>query len=201
MGAEFEKYAIIKDGKVFLKPFLNFPERELGEINEEDKTENYYVDRFNSYKTEVEELISKISAETNKGSFLSYLENLKNQIDTIVGVGDFEQLFKRINSLEVEISTQIRANRERNLSVKRGFIEELKELVKGEDTFLYVDRVKDIKNKWIRVGAVDEEYKEDLNKSFESLHSDFFERHKKAVDEQLVQYKDIIDESKKNTRR
>ena len=45
MTAEIEKYAIIEDGKVTLKAFLNYPEREVGEINEE-KTIEFYQEKL-----------------------------------------------------------------------------------------------------------------------------------------------------------
>ena len=48
--AELEKYAITKDGKVFQKAFLNYPDREIGELNEQDKTIEIYQENFNKYK-------------------------------------------------------------------------------------------------------------------------------------------------------
>lgn len=197
MSSDLETYAIIKDGKVFQKAFLNFPEREVGELNEEEKTIDFYQNNFNKFQIKVDELIAKIDSEENKGSFLSYLENLKNAIPTTEGVGDFESLFTRINGHEVEITNQIRINRERNLSVKRGFIEELKELVKGDDTFLFVERILDIKGKWIRVGAVDKEFTEELDSTFKDLTDGFFEKHNAAISKELILYKEIINESKK----
>ena len=96
----------------------------------------------------------------------------------VEGIGDYESIFKLINTYEVDINAQIRANRERNLTVKRGFVEELKELVKTDDTSLVVDRIKDIKGKWIRVGAVDKDFQDDLQSQFENLTNSFFDRYK-----------------------
>lgn len=195
MSAEIENYAIIKDGKVYQKTFLNYPEREVGEINDDDKTIEFYSENFNKFKSEVDELISKINLQENKGSFLSYLENLKNQLSLVEGVGDFESIFKLINKYEVNITTQIRVNRERNLSVKRAFIDELKELLKTEDISLVADRIKDIKGKWIRVGALDKDFQEELQSQFETLIDSFFEKYNEVIGKDLKLYQELVNES------
>ena len=195
MSAEHENYAIIKDGKVYQNAFLNYSEREIGLIDDENPIENY-VSNFNDFKKEVDELITKIDEQENKGSFLSYLENLRNKISEVKGVGDFESIFKTINQYEVDINNQIRQNRERNLSVKKGFIEELKELVKTQDASLVLERVKDIRGKWIRVGAVDKALQEELQSEFNGLINPFFERYKEVISEELSYYNELIEELK-----
>lgn len=196
MEQEIGTYAVIKEGKLFQKPFLNFPEREVGEVDEEDKTLTYYEDNFTRFKTEVEELIAKINSEENKGSFLSYLENLRTQIGEMEAVGDVAPLYTQIHTLEIDINKQIRANRERNLAVKKGFIEELKALVHVSDTSLSADRVKDIRGKWIRVGAVDKEEQDALQTQFEELTNGFFSRHNAAMEEDAKLYIELVSESK-----
>lgn len=196
MEQEIGTYAVIKEGKLFQKPFLNFPQREVGEVNEEDRTLIYYENNFARFKTEVEELIAKINSEENKGSFLSYLENLRTHIGEMEAVGDVEPLYTQIHTLEIDINKQVRANRERNLAVKKGFIEELKALVHVSDTSLSADRVKDIRGKWIRVGAVDKEQQDALQTQFEQLITGFFSRYNEAMEEDAKLYTELVSESK-----
>ena len=194
MTAHTENYAFTKDGKVFQKAFLNIPDREVGEVNDETPL-SFYQHNFQKFENEVNDLFKKIDENENKGSFLSYLESLKNQALTIKGVGNVETIYKKINEYEVAIVKQIQANRTRNLSVKKGFLEELEQLAKADNTISVTDRINEIKSKWIRVGAVEKELQDELQKQFNQLIDTFFERFNKVIENDLNAYKKLIDES------
>ena len=193
MNTEAENY-IIKEGKLYQNAFLNFSEREIGLISE-DKTIELYIANFSKLENSVNELLAKIKSEENKGSFLSHLENLKNEITTFEGVGNVEELYTKVSAVEVELHQQIRKNRERNLAVKQAFIEEVEVLAKESDTTLVVERIKDIRTKWIRVGAVEKELQEELNNKFKVITDVFFDKYNKAIEGELIEYKKLVEES------
>lgn len=193
MSTELQKYTI-KDGKLYQGAFLNFPEREIGEITDE-KTEDYYQANFLKLETEINELLEKIESQENKGSFLSHLENVKEKITTIEGAGDTEKWYTKVAAVEVELHQQIRKNRERNLAVKQAFIQELEVLTANEDMTVVIDRVKEIKTKWIKVGAVDKELQDELNEKFKLITDTFFERYNESIGKEIVGYKSLITES------
>ena len=75
------EYGYIKDGKVYRKSFLDFPEREIGTVKEsEEATIQYFTQKFEAIVSEVEDVKSKVEEHANKGSFLIKVINLKESL-------------------------------------------------------------------------------------------------------------------------
>ena len=70
MAAEHE-FGFIENEKVYLKPFLSYEQRELGEVKgTEEEAFKYFEDRFSNYVSKVDEIQKLIETSDNKGSFL-----------------------------------------------------------------------------------------------------------------------------------
>ena len=66
------KFGFCRDGKVFINPYLSFPEREIGFVrNSEEEALAYFVKRFDLALSKVKGLSAEIEAAQNKGSFLT----------------------------------------------------------------------------------------------------------------------------------
>ena len=58
---EAKKFGFVRDQKVYLKPFRDYPERQLGEVkNKEDEALEYFSRRFESFGQKVDALLAKI---------------------------------------------------------------------------------------------------------------------------------------------
>lgn len=174
---EKSDFGYIQEGKVFRKAFLEFPDREIGELRDsEEQSMLYYEQRFELAKSQVETVKEKIETNTNKGSFLMKVLHLKETLCEFDAIGDFEKLYQTLNELHEELSVYIDANRHKNLQIKTALLEELKEVVKSHEWKSASLAIKEIQIKWIKTGAVSEEHKEKLETTYEEIRKDFYER-------------------------
>ena len=68
----------IVDGKIYRKAFLNFPEREIGEVRESpEESLAFFEERFKTAELKVTEIEKQIASNENKGSFLAKLLHMK----------------------------------------------------------------------------------------------------------------------------
>ena len=105
-------YGYIKDGKVFLKGFLGKPDREIGEVKEDEaSTISYFEARFEQVKEKVEKLKADIHENQNKGSFLMKLIHLRDSLYATDALGDFIPLIEELNQQETYLNEIIQANR------------------------------------------------------------------------------------------
>ena len=69
-------YGYCKDGKVFLKGYLDYADRQIGVVrNTEEEALQYFVNRFSIAGNKVELLFSQVEEAQNKGSYLTKLYN------------------------------------------------------------------------------------------------------------------------------
>lgn len=169
-------YGYIKDGKVFLKGFLGKPDREIGEVKEDEaSTLNYFEARFEQIKEKVERLKTDIQENQNKGSFLMKLIHLRDSLFESDALGDFIPLIEELNQQEVYLNEIIQANRSKNLEVKKGLILEAEELKNDTDWKETAEKFKDLKLRWIKTGPVDKEIQEEIEAQFNDAVQTFFE--------------------------
>ncbi len=90
------EYAYIKDGKVFLKGYLDMPDRQIGEVKRtEEEAFQYFINRYQIAVNKVSQLESEITEAQNKGSFLTKLTQLRKRLLNFDGIGDFTQRPRR----------------------------------------------------------------------------------------------------------
>jgi len=197
------KFAYIKDGNVYLKSYLNFPERKIGVVrNDEESSITYFVNRFQLIEDKVNQLIESIEKAQNKGSFLMKLIHLKDQIITFNAIGDFSVLLDKLEKVEENINQLVTQNRAKNLALKNAIIQELEALMatsKIEHWRDFAQKFKDIKDKWIKTGPADKDFEEDLSNQFKILNEkyiakkeDFYEKKTKLIAERVKKYEEII---------
>lgn len=205
MTEQKESLVFIKDGKVILKAQAGFPDREIGEVREDEETTlQYFEDRFQHLESKVEDLQQQIEENDNKGSFLMKLLNLKEQLSSYDGIGEYQPLYDRLEGLEKMLNEYIRQNRARNLEVKTTLIEEAKSYAANPNWKEATEQLKELRQRWIRVGAVDDEHKESINDTFQKVYDDFYDR-KKAFYEQkqqmiatrVAKYEELVERAKK----
>ncbi|MFY0593792.1 DUF349 domain-containing protein [Roseivirga sp.] len=169
-------YGYIKDGKVFRKAFLDFPDLEIGEVKgSEEESLSYYEDRFELAEKQVNTVSEKISANTNKGSFLMKVLHLKETLHQFDAIGDFEKLYGQLDVLEAELNAYVEANRHKNLQIKTALLEELKTVAKSSEWKTASLGVKEIQTKWTKTGAVGVDQKEAIEGAYTELIKFFYD--------------------------
>ncbi|MCH7399824.1 DUF349 domain-containing protein [Belliella sp. DSM 107340] len=186
-------YGYIKDNKVFLKGFLNQPDRIIGEVKEDEaSTLKYFEDRFATVKEKVENLKKDIEENQNKGSFLMKLIHLRDSLMQFDALGDFVPLIEDLNKLEIYLEEIIKINRERNLEIKRGLILEAEAIKESTDWKETTEELKNIKLRWIKTGPVEKEFEDEIEISFNSAIDTFFENRKDFFESLALQAEENI---------
>jgi len=193
-------YGYIKDNKVFLKGFLNHPDRVIGEVKEnEASTIKYFEDRFLTIQEKINYLKKCIEENQNKGSFLMKLIHLRDSLYGFDALGDFVPLIEELNDLENYLQDIIRGNREKNLEIKKGLIEEAKSQQNSTDWKETSEAFKELKIRWIKTGPVEKELEADLENEFHAAvetfythRKDFFDGLALQADENIKVYEDLL---------
>ncbi len=200
---EARKYGFIQDQQVWLNAFMDYPSRKVGEVKEsEEDSLVYFAKRFEMFREKVKDLLERIDTSENKGSFLMKVLHMKEQVGNYDALGNFEEIFNTLSTAEEEINQTIKQNREKNLAIKMGLIQEAEALQDSIDWKETSDKMKDLRATWIKTGPIDKELTEEIEERFKNLLEGFFER-KKAFfnDKKQMQnrtyekYKDLINQS------
>ncbi|MDX5346902.1 MAG: DUF349 domain-containing protein [Hymenobacteraceae bacterium] len=174
-----KKYGYIQDNQVWLKPFLDFPARQVGDVKEnEDESLEYFARRFELFREKVDTLIEKISQSENKGSFLMKVLHLKDQVGKYSALGDFTSVYEKLAAAEDEINVAIRKNREKNLATKVALATEAEELQHSIDWKDTSERFKELRQNWIKTGPVDKDVTDEVETRFKEAIENFFKRKK-----------------------
>lgn len=180
-----DEYGYVKDSKVFLKGYLDFPDRQIGEVKRtEQEAIDYFKNRFNIVLNKVEQLEKEIDEALNKGSYLTKLIQLQRKLKGFDALGDFVPLLRRLEEKEEYLKGLIEVNQLKNLEIKRALIEDVKVAAAVTDYATATDQIQEIKAKWIRTGPVDKEYQEEIETTFQQILDDFFQRRRDYFDEQ-----------------
>src|SRR5690554_3378950 len=186
-------YGYIKEGKVYLKGFLNQEDRVIGEVKEDEaSTIAYFEDRFNVVTEKVAQLKKDIEENQNKGSFLMKLIHLKDALMQYDALGDFVPLIERLNQQETYLEEIIQSNRRKNLEIKKELIEEAKSLMDSTDWKKTSEDFKNLKLRWIKTGPVDKELEDEINEPFNAAINTFFENRKNYFDGMALQAEENI---------
>jgi hypothetical protein len=194
-------YGFCQDGKVYINAYLTFPQREIGFVrNTEQEALEYFVNRFELAKTKVIQLASEINDVQNKGSYLTKVVQMKAYLAEFDGLGDFEPLFKQLDSLEVFLRDLIQNNQIKNLEIKRALIEDAKTIADQEDVLQATEELMELKAKWVKTGPVDKQYQDSLSDRFQEVMDYFFLRRRvyfeeknRQIDEKIALLQGYID--------
>ncbi|MBO3271241.1 DUF349 domain-containing protein [Hymenobacter defluvii] len=175
--ATARQYGYVEDDQVWLRPFMTLPARRVGQVKDSPDTSLiYFAQRFELFRAKVEDLLAKMAASDNKGSFLMKALHLKEQIASYDGLGDFESLYHRLTEAEEGINVTIAQNREKNMATKLGVLQELEELRDTLDFQTATERVKALRQVWIKTGPVDKDLIEDMEDRFRAAVDAFMQR-------------------------
>ena len=197
-------FGFIENEKVYLSAYMDFPDRQIGEVKEsEEKTIQYFLDRFSHLLQKIDDLEKAIRESDNKGSYLMKLLHMKESLGSYDGLGDFHPLFDRLTVLEEELNEAISKNRERNTEIKEALLAELDEAIAESDWREATTKVLDVKDRWIKTGNAKKEINPDLDEGFQNRLRDFFDRkqahfeeRRKAFDMRIQKAEDYINEIK-----
>ncbi|MFD2246539.1 DUF349 domain-containing protein [Pontibacter ruber] len=200
---EAKKYGFIQDQQVWLKEFMTYPARQVGEVKEsEDDSLLYFAKRFEMFREKVNNLLERIATSENKGSFLMKVLHMKEQVGNYDALGNFEEIFYTLSTAEENINETIKQNREKNLSIKIGLIQEAETLEESIEWKETSDKMKELRATWIKTGPVEKELTEEIEERFKAALERFFERKKAffADKKQMTnrfydKYKDLIAQS------
>lgn len=104
--------------------------------------------------------------------------NLKQSLSSFDGIGDFVSLKDRLEMMEKMLEDYISQNRRRNLDVKTTLIEEAKSYAANPDWREATEKLKELRQRWIRVGAVEDDKKEEVENTFQAVYDEFYEKKK-----------------------
>lgn len=190
-----DEYGYVKDNKVFLKGYLDYPDRQIGEVKRtEQEAIDYFKNRFVIVLNKVEQLEKEIDEAQNKGSYLTKLIQLQRKLKSFDALGDFIPLLNRLAEKEEYLRSLIEVNQLKNLEIKRALIEDVLEATRIEDYAVATDQIQEIKAKWIRTGPVEKEYLEEVETKFQEILDTFFQRRRDYFDEQNRINQERIDE-------
>jgi hypothetical protein len=194
------EYAYVLDGKVFLKGYLDMPDRQIGEVkNTEEEAFQYFVKRYDIALSKVNQLEEEIENAQNKGSYLTKLLQLRKRLLNFDGIGNFIPLLDRLDVQEKKLVALIDDNQQSNLEIKNALIEEAKPYENSQDWMEAADALQEIRARWIRTGPVHKELNEAKEEEFKSIldvfyqaRKAFFEEQNRIIDERLVKYNELI---------
>lgn len=199
-------FGFIKDGKVFQNGWAENPDREIGEVRDDDteKSTRFFQERFADLEKKITEVTEKIDSTENKGSFLMKLVHLREHLPQHDGLGDYQVLHDKLLMYESLVRDIIQKNRVRNTEIKNSLLAEVKEAVEVVNWKEATDLINDIKGRWIKTGSAEETVNDDLEETFWGVVKDFFDRKKqffedkiKLTDHRKRQYQELIEEAMK----
>ncbi|SFE00491.1 DUF349 domain-containing protein [Spirosoma endophyticum] len=195
-----DEYGYVKDGKVFLKGYLNYEDRQIGEVKRtEQEALDYFKNRFIIAQNKVSQLESDIAEAQNKGSYLTKLVQLRKKLIGFDALGDFPPLLDRLDAQEKLLADLITVNQLKNYDIKRALIAEAEAVVDSTDWRTTADALQEIKTKWIKTGPVDKTVDAEIEGRFQELLDGFFQRRReffneqnKVIQERLDKYDELI---------
>jgi len=201
-------HGYVKDGKLFKKAFLEFPDKEIASIENGIEVDfSPFEAAFADLSSKVDELEKLIVEAQNKGSFLIKLQYMKTTMPDHQGIGDYESLYKKLQQLEEYLEGTITSNRARNLEIKRALLAEADALQHSIDWMGTSEAMKELRLKWIKTGSVEAAFSEELEIRFKQAMDVFFQRKNDFYEEKrklnslvIEKYKEIIKEAKELNR-
>jgi hypothetical protein len=200
-SATENEYGFCQDGKVYIRAYLNFDQREIGFVREtEEASLAYFVKRFELAKNKVDILAREVTTVQNKGSFLTKVVQMKAYLGDFDGLGDFVPLFDQLEQMESYLRELIQVNQIKNLEIKRALVQDANQLSAQEDILKATEELLDIKTKWVKTGPVDKQFQDKLSEEFQIVLDDFFlkrrfyfEEKNRQIDEKIEILQGFVD--------
>lgn len=195
------EYGYIRGNEIYLKGFLDFPDRQIGQVKEsEEASIKYFEKRFDLAKKKVHDLETMIDDAQNKGSYLMKLVHMRKYLAQFDGLGDYVALFKKLDELEAELRELIAVNRIKNLEIKRALIRETHDILEDvQDWNDATELIREVKLKWIKTGAVKKDFQESIEEDFNEMvrvffdkRKDFYKSRNNEVKDRVRMYRDIV---------
>lgn len=183
-----------------------YAERMIGEVKNDDESTSiqYFEEKFEELTKKIDEIETRIRETENKGSFLMKLKHLKNSLSSHDGLGDYQSLSERIDHQIHYIEDLISKNRIRNSEIKKGLIEEVKQVGEIVNWKEATEVITSLKNRWIKTGNAEDNENESLEKEFWGYVNEFFEKKKEFFEDKkrlsehyAEKYQEIVEEAKK----
>ena len=198
------EYGYCQDGKVYLKSYAEYEERQIGVVrNTEEEALQYFVNRFSIAENKVSTLFEQVEEAQNKGSYLTKLLQLRKSLTEFDGLGNFIPLLERLDGMELELRELILNNQIKNLEIKKALIEEVREAGKIEDWAVATETIMEIKAKWLKTGPVDKNLQDGVEGEFDEIVDEFFVRRReyyseknRLIDEKLATLQRIVDDAR-----
>lgn len=195
-----DEYGYVKDGKVFLIGYLNYEDRQIGEVKRtEQEALDYFKNRFIIAETKVNQLEKDITEAQNKGSYLTKLVQLRKKLLSFDALGDFPPLIARLDAQEQLLAELITVNQRKNLDIKQALMAEANAIADSTEWRETADALQEIKTKWIKTGPVDKAVDPNIEDQFQELLDGFFTRRReffneqnKVIQERLDKYDELI---------
>ncbi|MGI4740244.1 MAG: DUF349 domain-containing protein [Janthinobacterium lividum] len=200
---EARRYGYVEDGGVWLRPVLGQPARRIGQVKDtDDDALRYFAQRYEAFRAKIDELLERLQAAENQGSYLMKLLHLQEQTQQHDGLGDYERLHRRLKEAEEQLNVSVARNREKNLATKASLIEQAEALADTVDWIAASETVKELRQAWLKTGPVDKALTEDLESRFHGAVQEFFDRRKafqtdrKAIARRTVErYRDLVNQA------
>ena len=200
---EARRYGYVEAGGVWLRPVLGQPARRIGQVKDtDDDALRYFALRYAAFRAKIDELLGRLQAADNQGSYLMKLLHLQEQTKQHDGLGDYERLHRRLQEAEQQLNVSVARNREKNLATKRSLIEQAVALGDTEEWLAASETVKELRQAWLKTGPVDKALTEELESRFHGAVQEFFDRRKafqsdrKALARRTVErYRDLMDQA------
>lgn len=198
------EFGYAKDGKVYLKAYHTYPERQIGEVKTtEAEALAYFMRRFEFITGKVDALLADIETAQNKGSYLMKLLHMRSQLETYDALGDFMPLFKRLDEAEVGIRELIDQNRVKNHEIKQALLKEWRESLSTITDWVTASaKAKEIREKWLKTGSVakeheevESEFEEALNLFYQARKA-YFDERQRIMEQRIEKYQAVADEAK-----
>lgn len=174
----------IKQDKIFLNAWGEHPERQIGEVRDDEASSiAYFVEKYEELVKKIDDLEKEIQESQNKGSFLMKLKHLKTQLSEHDGLGDYLVLEERLTNQESLLEDIIQKNRERNSEIKKNLLEEIRAAADKINWKEATIEIHDIKARWIKTGNPKEEEQEQLEEDFWGVIEAFFEKKKEFYED------------------
>lgn len=177
-------FGFIKGSDIYLKGFLDLPDRQIGEVKEsEDESIQYFVNRYEAAKLKVDQLAIDISEAENKGSYLMKLIHLREKLKKHDGLGNYLPLFEQLDQLESDLEDLIASNKVRNEDIKTALLKEFEPFGHVTDWRTATEEILSINDRWLKTGTVNKEKNDEFEALFSQNMQDFFDRKREYVEE------------------
>lgn len=200
-----QRFGYVEEGGVWLRPVLGQPARRIGSVKgTEDDALRYFAQRYEAFEAKIADLLERLQSADNQGSYLMKLLHLQEQTKNHDGLGDYQVLHDRLRAAEEQLNQSVARNREKNLATKRSLIEQARTLRDTTDWVAASEKVKELRQAWLKTGPVDKNLTDELETVFHNEIQSFFDRRKafqldrKALTRRTVErYRDLMWEAEK----